>query len=87
LLHAILRQIFFHFHFLFDFDFDFDFLIKLKSIIKFITIPLTLNNVVVPECLCREPSGFTAFKVAGSPTQAFGDDDFVALNSHVLSEP
>ena len=48
--------------------------------------PVNLNNVVILECLCRESSDFTAFKVAGSPTQAFGDDDFVALNFHVSSE-
>jgi len=48
--------------------------------------PVNLNNVVIPECLCRESSDFTAFKVAGSPIQAFGDDDFVTLNSHVSSK-
>ena len=48
--------------------------------------PVNLNSIVIPECLCRESSDFAAFKVARSPTQAFGDDDFVAFCFHVSSE-
>ncbi len=33
-----------------------------------------MYSIVIPECLCGEFSGFAVFKVAGSPTQAFGDD-------------
>jgi len=39
--------------------------------------PHILKMVVIPECLCRESSDFAGPKGAGSPTQAFGDDDFV----------
>ena len=49
-------------------------------------LSVDLNYVVIPEFLCRESSDFIAFKVAGSPTKAFGDDGFVALNSHASSE-
>jgi hypothetical protein len=34
----------------------------------------SMYSIVIPECLCREFSGFAVFKVAGSPTEAFGDD-------------
>jgi len=34
-----------------------------------------LKNLAIPECLCREPSDFTVPNVAGSATQAFGDDE------------
>jgi len=37
---------------------------------------------VIPECLCRESSDFTGFQAAGSPTQAFGDDDNFELTGH-----
>jgi len=47
---------------------------------------VNLKNIVIPERFCRESSDFTAFKVARSPTQAFGDDDFAVLNFHVSSE-
>jgi len=32
-------------------------------------------KIVIPECFCRESSDFTEFKVTGSPTEAFGDDE------------
>ena len=53
---------------------------------KYHCCSVNLNSIVIPECLCRESSGFAAFKVARSPTQAFGDDDFVAFCFHVSSE-
>jgi len=31
--------------------------------------PVNLKNVVIPECLCRESSGFAALKATGFPTQ------------------
>ena len=55
-------------------------------LIKSITIPLTLNNVVISECLYRRSSDLKRCKVAGFPIQAFGNDDFSALNSHISSE-
>ena len=35
--------------------------------------------LVIPECLCRESRGFTGYQITGSPTQAFGDDEYVKL--------
>jgi len=35
---------------------------------------VNLNNVVIPECLCREFSDFTVPKISGLPTQVFSDD-------------
>jgi len=37
-----------------------------------------LKIIVIPECLCRESSVFIEIKVAGSPIQAFGDDEWIA---------
>ena len=34
---------------------------------------------VIAECLCRESCDITATQVTGSPTQAFGDDEYVKL--------
>jgi len=53
---------------------------------KYHCCSIIINSIVIPECLCRESSGFAAFKVTRSPAQAFEDDDFVALYSHVSSE-
>jgi len=36
-----------------------------------------MKKFVISECLCRETSDLTAFEVAGSPTQAFGNDDII----------
>ena len=43
------------------------------------------HTIVIPECLYRESSDFTAFKDAGSPTQAFGDDDTLYVNGTAVS--
>ena len=32
-------------------------------------------ETVIPECFYRESTDFAAFKIAGSPIEAFGDDE------------
>ena len=38
-----------------------------------------LKVFVIPECLWRESSGIANYQVTGSPTQAFGDDEYVFI--------
>ena len=45
-------------------------------------LSLILNSkqqIIIPKCLCRESSGLAGYKTAGLSTQAFGDDESVAL--------